>query len=85
MTYQTPCHNIGQQVLPTQPLPREEEDFSGGGKYSKGVPMPKGCASAHIANLLLTERYYSVGSIYVLWTSTQYYINLSLVLNSLYH
>ena len=37
MTYRTPCHSIGHQVLPTQPLPREAEDFPCGGNHSKHV------------------------------------------------
>ena len=36
------------------------------------------------ANLLPTKKYYSVGSIYVLGMATEYYISLSLVLNSLH-
>ena len=32
-------HSIGRQVLPTQPLPREAEDFPRDGKYSKDVPL----------------------------------------------
>ena len=39
MTYRTPCHSIGHQVLPTQPLLREVEDFPRGGKHSKHVPL----------------------------------------------
>ena len=39
MTYRTPCHVSGHQVLPTQPLPREAEDFPRGGKHSKHVPL----------------------------------------------
>ena len=39
MTYRTPCHSIGHQVVPTQPLPREAEDFPRGGKHSKHVPL----------------------------------------------
>ena len=43
------------------------------------VPLPP-----HIANLLLTKRYYLVGFIYVFGGAAIYYINhLSLVLNSL--
>ena len=38
VTYRTPCHAIGHQVLPTQPLPREAEDFPRGDKYFKHVP-----------------------------------------------
>ena len=40
VTYRTPCHAIGHQVLPTQPLPREAEDFPRGDKYFKHVPLP---------------------------------------------
>ena len=38
VTYRTLCHAIGHQVLPTQPLPREVDNFSRGGKYFKHVP-----------------------------------------------
>ena len=38
VTYRTPCHAIGHQVLPTQSLPREVEDFPRGDKYFKNVP-----------------------------------------------
>ena len=40
VTYGTPCCSIGHQVLPTQSLPREAEDFSRGSKYPKHVPLP---------------------------------------------
>ena len=71
-------HAIGHQVLPSQPLPKEAEDFPRGGKYFH-VP-------------LLTEliQFPSKGitwqvSIYVLGAATDYYNNhLSLVFNSLY-
>ena len=43
------------------------------------------CASAHKPNLFPTKRYYLVGSIYVLGTAKEYYINLSLVSNPLYY
>ena len=33
------CHAIGHQVLPTQLLPREAEDFPRGGNHSKHVPL----------------------------------------------
>ena len=36
--YGTLCHAIGHQVLPTQPLLREAEDFSRGDKHFKHVP-----------------------------------------------
>ena len=40
VTYRTLCHAIGHQVFPTQPLPREVEDFLRGDKYFKHVPPP---------------------------------------------
>ena len=39
VTYRTLCNAIGHQVLPTQPLPREAEDFPRGDKYFKHVPL----------------------------------------------
>ena len=39
VTYRTPCHAIGHQVLPTQLLPREAKDFPTGDKYFKHVPL----------------------------------------------
>ena len=39
MTYGASCHSIGHGVLPTQPLPREGDDFPWGGNYSKHVPL----------------------------------------------
>ena len=71
------CHAIGHQVLPTQLLPREAEDFPRGDKYFNHV-------SLLTANLLPTKWYYLVGFIYVLGAAAECYINLSLVLNSLY-
>ena len=59
VTYRTPCHAIGHQVLPTQPIPKEAEDFPRGDKYFLA------CASAHIPNLLLIKRVYVIGSIYM--------------------
>ena len=56
MTYSMPCAVIGYQVLPTQPLPREVEDFLRGDRHFK-------CASAHIPNLPLTKRGILLGSI----------------------
>ena len=38
VTYGTLCHAIDHQVLPTQPLSREAEDFPRGDKYFKHVP-----------------------------------------------
>ena len=38
VVYRTPCHSIGYQVLPTQPLTREVENFPKGDKYFKHVP-----------------------------------------------
>ena len=40
VTYRTLCHAIGHQVLPTQSLPREAEDFPRGGNHFKHVPLP---------------------------------------------
>ena len=40
VTYRTLCHALGHQVLPTQSLPREAEDFPRGDKYFKHVPPP---------------------------------------------
>ena len=37
VTYRTPCHASVHQVLPTQPFPREAEDFPSGGKIPKHV------------------------------------------------
>ena len=39
VTYGTLCHAIGHQVLHTQPLPREVEDFPRGDRYFKHVPL----------------------------------------------
>ena len=39
VTHTISCHSIGHQILPTQPLPRKEEDFSRGRKYPKDVPL----------------------------------------------
>ena len=39
ITYRTPCHSIGHQMLPTQTLPREAEDFPRGGNHSKHVSL----------------------------------------------
>ena len=38
--YGTPCHVIGHQVLPTQPLTREAEDLPRGCKLHEDVPLP---------------------------------------------
>ena len=38
VSYMTPCHASSHQVLLTQPLPREEEDFIRGDNYFKHVP-----------------------------------------------
>ena len=39
VTYRTLCHTIGHQVLPTQPLPGEAEDFPRGDNHPKHVPL----------------------------------------------
>ena len=38
VSYRTPCHASGHQVLPTQSLPREVEGFLRGERYFKHVP-----------------------------------------------
>ena len=66
---------IGHQVLPTQPLPKEAEDFPKGDKHFKHVPLltyliyfsPKGV--------------YMVGPIYMPKFPHGTLISLSLVLN----
>ena len=60
VTYRTLCHAIGHQVLPTQPLPREGEDFPRGDKYFKHVSPPT------FLIYFSPEGVYVVGSIYVL-------------------
>ena len=49
MNYGAILHAIGHQVLPSQPLPRGEEDFPRGDKCFKLV-------SAQTPNLLLNKR-----------------------------
>ena len=39
VTYRTLYRAIGHQVLPTQPLPREAEDFPRSGNHSKHMPL----------------------------------------------
>ena len=39
VTYRMLCHAIGHQVLPTQPLPGEAEDFPRGDNHPKHVPL----------------------------------------------
>ena len=39
VTYITPCHASGHQGLPTQPLPRQAEDFPRGANNSKHMPQ----------------------------------------------
>ena len=38
--FDLPCHVIGDQVLLTQPLLREAENFLRGGMYLKDLPLP---------------------------------------------
>ena len=75
VTYRTPCHASGHQVLPIQPLLSEAEDFRWGEKYFKHVPLltyliyfsPKGVQM--------------VDPIYVSGSPRRTLISLSLVLN----
>ena len=39
VTYRILCRAIGHQMLPTQPLPREAEDFLRGGNHSKHMSL----------------------------------------------
>ena len=70
VTYRTLCHAIGHQVLSTQPLPRELEDFPRGDKYSKHVPPPT------YLIYFSPKGVYVVGSIYVLRTPSSRNIKL---------
>ena len=47
VTYRTLCHAIGHQMLPTQPLPREVEDFPRGDRHFKHVPPPTYLHTSH--------------------------------------
>ena len=75
MAYRKPCHSIGHQVFPIQPLPREAEDFPKADKHFKHEPLltyliyfsPKGV--------------YIVGPIYMPKSPHGTLISLSLVLN----
>ena len=75
VTYRTLCQVIGHQVLPTQPLPREVEDFPRGDKYFKHVPPPT------YLTYFSPKGVYVVGSIYVLRPLHGTLINPTLVLN----
>ena len=72
MTYRTSYHSIGHQVLSTQPLPREAQDFPRGRKYPKDVPL----LTSHLK--VLPGRFYLGPR-----ASHGNYISLSLVLNQL--
>ena len=54
--------------------------YISGGNF-QAPKMKKPC----LKTFLPTKRYYLVGFVYVLGTATEYHINLSLVLNSLYY
>ena len=75
VTYRTPCHAINHQVLPTQPLPKEAEDFPRGDKYFKCVP-PLTCLIYFSSN-----RVYMVDLIYMPKPPHGILVSLSLVLN----
>ena len=75
VTYRTLCHAIGPQVLPTQPLPREVEDFPRGDKYFKHVPPPT------YLIYFSPKGVYVVGSIYLLRPLLETLNCPSLVLN----
>ena len=75
VTYKTPCHVNGHQVLPIQPLPREVEGFPRGDKHFKHVPL--------LTYLICISRkgVYMVGSIYMPKPPPGTLISISLVLN----
>ena len=75
VTYRMLCHAIGHQVLPTQPLPREVEDFPRGDKYFTHVPPPT------YLIYFSPKGVYVAGSIYVLKTPHRTLNCPSLVLN----
>ena len=75
VTYRMLCHAIGHQVLPTQPLPREVENFPRGGKHFKHVPPPT------YLIYFSPKGVYAVGSIYVFRTPHGTLNCPSLVLN----
>ena len=59
VTYGILCHFIGQHVLPTQPLPREVEDFPSGENHSKHVLLPT-------YQVLLQAIYYNSRLVFIL-------------------
>ena len=74
VTYRMPCHVIGHQVFPSQPIPREAEDFSWGDTYFKHVPP-------HTYLIYFSPKgVYMVGPIYMP-KPHRTLISLSLVLN----
>ena len=75
VTYRALHHTSGDQMLPTQPLAREAEDFPRGEKYFKHVPL--------LSYLIYfsPKEIYIVGSIYMAKPPHGIWINLSLVLN----
>ena len=75
VTYRTPCHSIDNQLLPTQPLPREAEDFPRGDKYFKHVVLPTYLIYFSPKGL------YMVGPIYMPKSPHGTSISLLLVLN----
>ena len=60
MTYGKLCHAIGHQVLPTQPLPKEAEDFPRGNKYPKYAYTVRLLATGLINNSELLFKYVKI-------------------------
>ena len=75
VTYRTPCHATGHQLLPTQPIPSEVEDSPRSDKHFKHVPL-----LTYLIYFSLKE-VYMVGLIYMPKSPQGTLISLSLVLN----
>ena len=75
VTYRTLCHSIGRQVLPTQPLPKEAQDFPRRNKHFKHVAL--------VTSLIYfsPKGVYMAGLIYMSKSPHGTLIRLSLVLN----
>ena len=82
VTYRAPSSVIAHKVLLTQHLPRNARDFLRGGKCRKHVPLS--------TYLLATKRYYLVELkvvliSYVLGSVMEHYVNLLLMLSTLFN
>ena len=75
MTYRTPYHFIGHQVLLIQPLPREADNFPRGDKHCKHVPPLTYLIYLSPLGVCI------LGSIYMSKSPLRTLINFPLVLN----